>query len=462
MTTHLTVNTTGPVIDRLELDADLTGELVLPGDADWDTARSAWNLAVDQQPEAVVVAADAADVAVALSYARERGLRIAPQGTGHNAAPMGDLSGTILLSTARMCGVTVDPDRRTARAEAGVVWGQLTAAAADHELAALAGSAADVGVVGYCLGGGLSWLARSHGLACNSVLGFDVVTADGQIRSVDADNEPELFWALRGGGGSFAVVTAIELQLLPIAEVYAAAMFWPVERAGEVLHAYRRWAADLPDAVTSCGRVLQLPPAPHIPEPLRGRAFVLVEAVVLEECHDAEQLLHPLRALAPDIDTGGRIPVAALSDLHMDPPGPVPGTGEGMLLAHLPPEAVDAIVAVAGAGSSSPLLSVEVRHLGGALSQSRQDAGALATVEAEFSLFAVGLTPDPAAVGKVRKHLELLGHRMAPWGAGRAYQNWTEHRVSPSTFHDDSTLRRLRQVKATYDAGDVIRANHPI
>lgn len=463
MTTDLSTPTTTPPLPAPALlRMGLQGEVYLPTDPGWDDARAAWNLAVDQRPHAVVVAAGADDVAATIGYAAHHGLRVAPQGTGHNAAPLGDLAGTVLLKTSGMRGVRIDPERRVARVEAGVVWGEVTAAAAEHGLAALAGSAADVGVVGYCTGGGISWLARKHGLACNSVLALDVVTADGSRRRIDADCDPDLFWALRGGGGSFAVVTAVEIALLPITHVHAGAMFWPVERAGEVLHAYRRWTRDLPDEVTSCGRLLQLPPLPDLPEPLRGRAFVLVEAVVLGDQGQADALLAPLRELGPEIDTSEMIPVQQLSALHMDPPGPVPGSGDGGLLAELPAEAVDALVAVAGAGSGSPLLSVELRHLGGALAVAPPGAGATATLEAEFAWFAVGMTPDRVTQDKVARHLELLSDQLAPWDAGRAYLNFVERSSSPSRFHGADVLGRLAQVKRTYDPHDVVRANHPV
>jgi hypothetical protein len=445
-----------------ELRATVRGGVFYPGSAGWNDARAAWNLAVDQRPHAVVIPHDTADVAATVRYAAKTGLRVAPQGTGHNAAPLGDLTDTILLRTSAMRDVTIDPRARTARIQAGVVWAEVTAAAAEHGLAALAGSSPDVGVVGYCVGGGLSWLARRHGLACNSVEAFEVVTADGTALRVDADRHPDLFWALRGGGGSFAVVTALELRLLPIHEVHAGAMFWPIERAGEVLHAYRRWADGVPREVTSCGRILQLPPLPELPGPLRGRAFVVIETVALADVDTAAGLLAPLRALGPEIDTHALVPVETLAALHMDPPGPVPGSGDGTLLADLPADAVDALVAVAGAASGSPLLSVEVRHLGGAVGVAPRGAGAAASLDAGYALFAVGITPDAAAHAKVAAHVDAVLTALRPWDAGRAYLNFAERPATPSRFHAAETVARLAAVKATYDPEDRIRANHPV
>ena len=284
-------------IDALEERLD--GDLYRPDDEGWDEARTPWNLAVDQRPAAVVLAESAADVAETVLAARADGLRVAPQGTGHAAAPLGDLTGTILLRTTRMHRVDVDPHDRRARVEAGAVWQEVSDAAAEHGLAALAGSSHDVGVLGYSLGGGLSWLARKHGLAANTILAAEIVDAEGRIRRVDADNDPELFWALRGGGGSFAIVTAVELRLFPIAEVFAGVLFFPIERAQDVLEAWLDWTETVPDEVTSCGRIMRFPELPDVPEPLRGNAFALVEAVFLTSPDEANAALAPLRAPRP-------------------------------------------------------------------------------------------------------------------------------------------------------------------
>jgi len=190
--------------------------ILMPGDPGWDDARRAWNLAVDQHPAAVAEPRSVQDVADVVRFARQHGLRVAAQGTGHNAAPLGLLADTILVKTTAMRQVSVDPAARIARAEAGAVWLDVAEAAAPHGLAALAGSAPNVGVVGYTIGGGMSWLGRAYGLAANNVEAIEVVTADGRLVRADACTEPDLFWALRGGGGSFGVVTAPAFRLFPI------------------------------------------------------------------------------------------------------------------------------------------------------------------------------------------------------------------------------------------------------
>jgi FAD/FMN-containing dehydrogenase len=439
-----------------------TEAVVLPHDPRWNEARVAWNLAVDQQPAAVALPESASDVMAVVRWARSRGLRVAPQGTGHNAAAMGSLAHTVLVKTERMRGVEIDAERRIARVEAGVLWAEVSEAAAEHGLAALAGSSPDVGVVGYSLGGGISWLARRYGLAANSVTAVELVNAGGELVRADADNASELFWALRGGGGSFGVVTALEFQLYPIAEVYAGVLFFPIERGKEVLHAWRDWLEDVPDEITSVGRFLQFPPIPQIPESLRGGSFVAVEATSLLDEAATSQLLRPLRELGPVMDTFATIPIERLSSLHMDPEHPVPGAADGMLLRDFPEGAIDAIVAAAGAGSGSPLLSVEVRHLGGALGRMQPGHGALATIEAGFAMFAVGMAMTPELGASVRAHIEIVQAALASWDAGRNYLNFTERRERGERLFGSTTYRRLQSVKGKVDPEDVFRSNHPV
>jgi hypothetical protein len=444
----------------LPLRERLTGSLVTGTDGYWDVARAAWVLNVDQRPSAVVHPHDAADVAATVDFARAHGLRVTAQGTGHNAAPLGDLAGTLLVKTSRMRGITIDPESRTAWVQAGVVWQELTEAAAAHGLAGLLGSSPDVGVVGYTLGGGLSWFGRKHGLACNALLAAEVVTADGVVRRVDAEHDPDLFWALRGGGGSFAVVTAVQVRLWPIHEVQAGALFWPVEAGAEVWSAWARWVDTLPEDTTTWARYISFPPLPMVPEPMRGRQFVVVEACHLGTATEADALLAPMRALRPVMDTVATMPTTALSRVHMDPEEPVPCAGDGMMLADLPEEAVTELVRVGGAGSGSPLLSLEVRHLGGGLA--RAGDGALDRLHGRFTVFGVALTPDRASERAAHAHCDVVRQALAPWDAGRAYLNFAERSAPPSAFFGADVLARLREVKQRYDAEDLVRSNHPV
>ncbi len=448
--------------DRLALlRAKLTGTLALPGDDDWHDARRAWSLSVDQRPEAVAHPVDADDVQAIVRTAAELGLQVTAQATGHNAAPLGSLAGTVLIRTDRMRGVEIDPAAMTARVEAGAWWADVTAAAAPHGLVGLAGTAADVGVVGYTLGGGLSWLGRSHGLAANSVTAIEVVTADGVLRRVDDEHEPELFWALRGGGGSFGVVTALEFRLYRLATVEGGSFWWPLSEAHRVLAAWRAWCDTLPPSVTTIARVMRIPDAPGVPPHLAGRECAVVEVVAQEDVEEAARLVAPLRALAPELDLFGSMPASALSQIHGDPEGPVPAAGDGMMLRDLPSEAVEAFAEFASSPQAAPLMSIEFRLLGGELAPGRGEGGVVADFDAGFVVFAGGMVVSPEHAAAVGGSLDALGRVLAPWAADTVYLNFAERAVAAETLFGDR-LARLRRVKSAYDPLGRIRGNHAV
>jgi FAD binding domain len=438
----------------------LEGGLVLPGDAGWDAARQAWNLAVDQRPAAVVLAQSAADVVATVEHAGGYGLRVAFNAGGHNAGTIdwGDGAGTLLLKTERMRRVEVDAPAQRVRVEAGTLAQAVMDAAGAHGLCYLAGTSPDVGVVGYVLGGGLSWMARRYGLAANSVEAVELVTADGRLVRADRDHEPDLFWAVRGSGGNFGAVTALELQLYPIAEVYAGALFWPIERAGEILRAWRAWVDTAPDECTSIGRLLQLPEAPFLPEHLRGRSFVLAELAFIGAESDGAALVRPLRALGPELDTVATIPTRHLTLVNMDPDFPLPYAGDGILLDDCPADAIDALVETF---VGSPLLHAEVRHLGGALGTPSPHHGCLGAVDEPFVLFTFGVVGEHD-VAALEHHANAVLARLAPWDSGRRYLNFTESRVDPRSLFPAESYERLRHLRALYDPGELFVPNHPI
>ncbi|HEY3713930.1 MAG TPA: FAD-binding oxidoreductase [Jatrophihabitantaceae bacterium] len=450
-------------VDHSSLAARLECDVITAQDPRWDDARTGWILNADQRPAAVVPVKGPSDIAAVIRYARTNGFRVAAQGTGHSATTLApNLEQTILIRTGALDRVTVDPVAGTARAEAGAVWSQVSQLAAEHGLAALAGSSPDVGVTGYTLGGGLSWLGRKYGLATNSVVAAEVVTGDGQVLRIDAEHHPELFWAIRGGGGSMAVVTALEFRLYPVAEVYAGTLFWPMERAREVLGAWQAWTQDAPEEVTSCGRLLSLPPLPVIPEPLRGGNFAVLEFAFLGNSHDGDELIAPLRALGPVMDTVTTIPAAELAKMHMDPEFPVPAIGDGFQLREFPPEALDALLAVAGAGTDSPLLSVELRHVGGALGRAARDAGALATMPGAYAGFAVALTMDRAAEQAALTRIRAIQDAVAPWRSELSYPNFAEHPDHPAAFFCAEDEQRLARAKTRYDEASTLVSGHPV
>ncbi|MGZ5324189.1 MAG: FAD-binding oxidoreductase [Solirubrobacterales bacterium] len=444
------------------LENQLAGRVSTAHDADWDQARQAFNLAVDQRPAAVVLPADARDVIAVVRFAREHGLRVAPQATGHNAGPL-SLEDTILLKTSEMRGGEIDPARRRARVNAGAQWRDVIPAAAEHGLAALHGSAQDVGIVGYSLGGGIGWYARKHGLAANKVTAIGLVTAEGRQVRVDADSDPDLFWALRGGGGAnFGIVTSLEFELLPITAPYAGMFVFDWERSEEVLHVWHELTSHWPDEITTTFRILQIPDIPDIPEMVRGRNLAVVNGVVLDDPAAADELLAPLRGLGPELDTWGTVPADSLVHLHMDPPDPVPGmSGASRLLRRLEPSKIDELVALTGPGSGSPLMGFELRHTGGALARAPRGGGAVSKLDGELLSFAFGMVMAPEMVGPLEAHLARVDDAISGAGVGR-YSNFSEEKVEMAELYGEQTLARLQRVRAAYDPDGLFRANHEI
>jgi FAD/FMN-containing dehydrogenase len=437
-------------------------DVLARGSDGYEANRGAFNVLLEQDPAGIVTPSDARDVVEAIAYAKAEGLRVGAQRTGHSAEPLGDLADTLLLRTAAMGQVSIDADRRVARVGAGALWGDLVPQASEMGLAAAHGSSPTVGIVGYSLGGGVGWYGRKHGLQCNLVTAIELVDAAGEERRIDADNDPELFWAMRGAAGDFGVVTALEFELLPIQEVFAGALFFPVERMGEVFAAWRAFTANAPDEVTSVARIMNFPPIPDIPEPLRGNSFAIVEAVALLPEAEATEVLAPLRDLGgAAMDTFATQPPAGIAGLHMDPPDPAPYAAYGMLLSELPEAAVDAFVGAVGPESGNHLLSVEIRHDGGAMAQGAPTHGAMDTLPGEFLLFGVNMVPDPAAMAPTKAALAAVESAMSPWDAGR-YLNFSDETEDIAVAYPPETVERLRAAKSKYDPENLFHSNHPV
>jgi FAD/FMN-containing dehydrogenase len=441
----------------------ISGRIATPDDSDWDQARAAWNLAADQRPSAVAFVESVEDVSRTVRFAAEHELRVAAQGTGHGAVALGPLDDTILIKTERMRGVEVDPDARTARVEAGVLVLELSEAAQAHGLSSLPGSSPDVGVTGFTLGGGLSWLGRRYGFACNRVRAIELVGADGEARRVDGENEPDLFWALRGGGGDYAIVTALHLDLVPIADIYAGALLYPAAVGAEAVRAYRDWAASTSDDVTTVVRFIRPPDVPDVPEPLRGTPLLTIDGACIGSRSEGEAALAPLRAALgePMMDSFDQIPAAGLCRIHMDPEQPVPGLGHHRVIRELPDEAVDAFATLSDP-ETSPLLLTELRQLGGALGRPDGDGGALTHLDAAFVMLGIGLPMTPELGQAIEGHLDSFDEAMAPWVAEGGYFNFAERPCDADAILPADTCARLAAVKRKWDPDGRIVANHVV
>lgn len=443
-----------------QLRATLTGGLFLPGDERYEQERLSWHRTIDPHPAAVAEAAGPGDIRAAVAAAREHDVPIAVQATGHGTFTPAD--GGILLKTARMTGVKVDPERRTVRAAAGALWSDVLDAASPFGLAPVSGMTASVGVVGYTLGGGAGWLSRRYGFAADDVVAADVVTADGTLRSVGPEAHPDLFWALRGGGPSFGIVTSLELRLHPVEQVFAGMSLFPFDRARATLAAYRAFAAEEPDTLNTAVILLRMPDEPHVPEPMRGRPALAIRAFCLASEDEARRLLAPLLdAAGPPLLDGMRSMSYAQTSAINGAPAPAAVRQRFELARTVPEGLLDLLLETAG-DPDSPIAGIELRNWGGAMSRPAEDAGPAGHRDVPFSILAGATIAKPAERNRVDAAMDALAECLRPFTTGGTFLNFlTDPTMTESAFTPDNH-RRLTEVKRTWDPNEVFRLDHSI
>jgi FAD/FMN-containing dehydrogenase len=361
-----------------EIAKSVRGSVLAPGDADFAEATAAFNAAVQHRPDVVVAATCAEDVQAAVRWAAANDLQVSVQATGHGATQ--PIEGGVLVTTAGMQSLHIDPSSRLAIIDAGVRWRRVIDEAAPFELAPLNGSSSDAGAVGYTLGGGLAVLGRTFGFASDWVVAFEVVTADGELHRVTADDEPELFWALRGGKSDAAIVTSMTVELLPISEFYGGSIYYDGENAPEIMRAYAEWARTLPDEMTTAIALMRLPDMPEVPEPLRERFTVQLRVAFVGDAADGDALMRSMRDIAPSIiDYVGMMPYTEIDRVHNDPEHPLPFDYQDVMLSDLSDEVIGTLMAEAGPGIDTPVLMVEIRQLGGAMDREAPDSVGIRT-----------------------------------------------------------------------------------
>lgn len=444
-----------------ELRREIRGRLVTPADADYDRVRTPWMVNVEQRPAAVLEVADVDDVVAAVRWAARHGLGVTAQPTGHAGRSL--LDGTLMLRTRGLDGIHVDTEAGLATVGAGVKFGELCAKLDGTGLMALAGSNGDPTVVGLTLGGGVSWFTRLHGFTANSVVAFDVVDALGQRVHVTAESDPELFWALRGGGGDFAIVTGLTLRLFDAPELYGGQLMWPIEHAPAVLRAFRDLAQVAPRELTLWAHIAHFPPLDMVPEPLRGRSFVTVAATYVGSPQLAEILLWSLREAAPvEMDLMGEFAPSRLSDVAAEPSDPTPGLEHGRLLTGLDDAAIDELVAAVSDPAACPLAIVQIRGLGGAFAEDSPTRGAVRPVAEPFSLFALGIEMAPEMRAPINAAFDAVDTALAPVLSDRRLPNFSGHHQDANDGYEPATLARLRAVKQARDPQGTIRSNKPV
>jgi FAD/FMN-containing dehydrogenase len=449
-----------------ELETTLRGQLVRPGDPDYDQARAVWNGAQDRHPALVIRCAGTADVIGAVEFARSEGREVAVRGGAHSVAGFSTSDGGMVIDTSPMRGIRVDPVARRAVAQPRLTW-----SAFDHEtqafgLAVTGGLVSTTGIAGFTLGGGFGWLLRKYGMTCDNLVSADVVTADGRLVTASEREHQELFWALRGGGGNFGVVTSLEYRLHPVGPtVFTGAVFYPGALAAEVVRGWHERTAAIPDELTTVANILVAPPVPFLPESVHGQTAVAILGMYAGPVEDGAAAAQPLRTLAePIADLIGPMPYTAMQSL-IDPlwgPG-AQNYFTGSMLAALPDEAVETLAARHAAGRA-PVRELHLHHAGGAMTRVPADATAFAHRDAAFVLNVIARFPDREGFEEHAAWARATHEAMAPWSTGGGYVNFTSEpgQDKVQAAHPPDTYARLVAVKDRYDPTNLFRLNQNI
>jgi FAD/FMN-containing dehydrogenase len=446
------------------LAARMQGPVIRPGDPEYAAARQIWNGMIDKRPLLIARCASAADVAVAVRFAREQELPLAVRGGGHNVAGNAVCDDGLVIDLSRMRDIQVDPGTRTAWVQPGADWGELDRATQQHGLATPGGQVSATGVAGFTLSGGMGVLRRKWGLACDNLLGAEVVTASGEILHASVAEHPDLFWGLRGGGGNFGVVTSFEFALHPLGpEIFGALTIYPIDAAASVMHKWRDFATNAPDEVT-CDLVLWgMPPMPGVPEPLHWSPVVIVAGMYAGPAEEGERALQPARELAePLADMTARQPYVALQSV-LDPLYPAGQLyyWKSLFAERLDDDVIDAII-VQHASRPSPQTLFAIRALGGAMGRVPEDATAYGNRAARFNISIDASWQDPA------QNDEQIGWTRAVWSqlheltGGGVYLNFAgmgEENDELARSGHGQNYQRLREVKRRYDPTNLFRNN---
>jgi hypothetical protein len=453
-----------PVMQIEQLRSSVRGAVIQPGDAEYDSARRVYNAMIDKRPALIARCLDVADVVAAVDYARTNNMLTAIRGGGHSGGGMGVCDGGLVIDLSAMRGVRVDPLTRTVRVAGGCVWGDVDHATHPFGLAVPTGFISSTGVGGLTLGGGIGYLTRAYGLTIDNLLSADVVLADGSIVTADEDTNADLFWALRGGGGNFGVVTSFEFRAHPVRTLYAGPTFWPLEQTTEVMKAYREFILQAPEYVNGFFAFLTVPPTPMFPEHLHFKKVCGVMWSCTGPAARAEVATKPLRSVGrPVLDFQAEMPMPAVNSLF-DPLYP-PGL-QWYWRADFFNELSDAAVAqhaVHGAGLPTMHSTMHFYPIDGAAHRVGRNDTAFSYRDANWAEVIVGVDPDPANADRITTWCKGYFDALHPHSAGGAYVNFMmdegQERVR-SSFRDN--YDRLAAIKHKYDSANLFRVNQNI
>jgi FAD/FMN-containing dehydrogenase len=448
-------------IDAATFSAWISGTVIRPEDEAYDVARLVHNRTVDRRPALIVKAATTADVARTVVFARDAGLELAVRGGSHSLAGFGTTEGGIVLDLSGMKGLHIDPERRLAWAQAGLTAGEYTAAAGAHGLATPFGDTGSVGLSGLTLGGGIGWLVRKYGLAIDALVSVEIVTADGRLITASEDEHSDLFWAVRGGGGNFGVVTRFQFRLYPVGMIFGGALFMPPTR--EVLRSLGPIAASAPEALSTISFLMAAPPAPFIPAELHGKPTLAIMFVYDGDAEAGQAAIEPFRQVAtPMAELVMPMPYPGIYEMLKDAEEPSPAAHRSLFLESLDDATVDTILEFT-AKQSSPATMTQIRILGGAMSRVPAGATAFAHRDAGVMVIIITQYQDPAEAPNHQAFTQAYFEALRPGSTG-VYANFLEAE-GEARIHEaypDLTYRRLAQVKRAYDPTNLFRLNQNI
>jgi FAD/FMN-containing dehydrogenase len=456
-------NTTA--ITPQDLEARFGGALIRAEDADYDDARKLFNAMIDKRPEVIARCAGTEDVVSAIDYARESGLEVAIRCGGHSGTGLSSCDDGILIDLAGLDDVEVDPEARIARAGGGVLWGAFDVATQAHGLHTPGGRVTTTGIGGFTTGGGYGWTSSKHGLTCDNLVSAEVVTADGRVLNASEEENPELFWGIRGGGGNFGVVTRFDFRLHELGpEVLAGLALWPLERAPEVVRGWRDHVEDAPDELSTGIAVMTAPPEEFVPEHLRGRPAVGIPAIYAGDPGEGAPVMQPLKDLGPDLDLIGPMPYVEFQAL-LDPANP-PGLRNyfrGDYLAGLPDEAIDLYLErSAEIIGSAPLSGLIIFPMGAGGLRAGEGSTAFPHRDAGYLFHPILQWDDPAQDREQIASGRDFGRAMEAFGTGASYLNFTPDRDRVRAAYGDEKLARLVALKDEFDPDNLFRGNHNV
>jgi FAD/FMN-containing dehydrogenase len=444
----------------------ISGEVILPANPGYDEAREVFNGMIDKRPAVIARCANTEDVVASVSFARENDLAVAVRSGGHSVSGLSICDDGILIDLAGLKTIEVDPETRTARAGGGVLWGEFDAATQQHDLHTPGGRVTTTGLGGFTTGGGYGWTSSKYGLACDNLVSAELVLADGSVVRASEDENEDLFWGIRGGGGNFGIATEFQFQLHELGPIVLAGLaLWPLDRARDVFHSWRDYVDGAPDELSTACVIITAPPEEFVPDHLKGQLAVGLAAMYVGDPAEGAGVLQPLKDLAPEVDLIQPMPYTAFQAI-IDPMAPkgLRNYWRGEYLRGLSDEAIETFVdhAPKVAAAAIPLSQIIIFRIGQGVAATSDEATAFSHRDADYLFHPISVWADPADDQKVIAANRAFAEAMRPFGTGAAYLNFTPEANRVRDAYGSEKYTRLVALKDKYDPDNLFRLNQNI